>query len=180
MFYKWPKVGIPRCASFFTVMVSGSSPRESPRRADHCSWLSETSLAWPVPRGTVHRLKWLKDLKSCRNYHDLPWFTPNLWLLNSDLWLLNRDNDNKPWDLGEFPRKNLHAKPQALRKLQLCSWAFFQPSCRTKTSAPACSACHQLTHLQGWNPHTSAFCWHPNPNEANWSQLKPMKHGEII
>jgi len=132
----------------------------------------------PVPRCRSSE-KWLQDLKSCRNYHDLPWFTPNLWLLNSNLWLLNRDNDDKPWDLGEFPRKNLHAKPQALRKLQLCSSAFFQPSCRTKTSAPACSACHQLTHLQRWNPHVSALCWHP---KSQWSQLihqlKPMKHGE--
>ena len=180
---KWPKVGIPRCASFFTVMVSESSPRESPKRADHCSWLSETSLAWPVPRCRSSE-KWLQDLKSCRNYHDLPWFTMiyppiyGCWIAIYGYWIEIMMTNHEIW--VSSPRKNLHAKPQALRKLQLCSWAFFQPSCRTKTSAPACSACHQLTHVQWWNPHVSALCWNPNPNEANWSQLKPMKHGEIM
>ena len=72
----------------------------------------------------------------------------------------------------------------ALRKLQLCSWAFFQPSCRTKTSAPACSACHQLTWIFNDEIPTADCVLLTSQSEANWSlffsQWNMVKSSEIM
>ena len=93
------RLGIPlifdhSCASFFTVMVSESSPS----RADHWSWLSETSFAWCG--GTWNHVEITVI------YHDL---CPGLQFMGIEWRYLVTINHGI---LGSFP-ENRHANPEA-------------------------------------------------------------------